>query len=714
MFTHTRPPSAAANTAPAETARTYRTDIDGLRAVAILLVVVYHVWVGRVSGGVDAFLMISAFFLTGSFVRRLEGSKPLAIAGQWVRTFKRLLPPAAVVLVATLIAGFFLLPDNRLPDLFSEVWASLFYVENWWLAIDATDYYADKISASPVQHFWSLSVQGQVFLLWPLLFLVIRFLTKLTRLAVRPAAMAVFAVVFAASFTYSVLSTDARQEFAYFDTGARIWEFAAGSMLAVALPWIRVPRWARSVLGLVGITALVLCGVLIDVQGGFPGYLALWPVLSVIAIIIAGSGEGQPTVVTRALSFKPLVALGNDAYALYLVHWPILIFAIQLRRGAPLSFLDGLLIVALSLVTARLLTWLVDDRLRHAVWANVNKLRGLLVIALSILLVAGPTVFLGWSAQREYETEKAVVAAMDQSVTHPGAAVLTGEYTEPIPAGIPPIPLAGDLESEWGELPENCDGVLNEALEGQGASCSYLNTDDPELVVAVIGDSHSQQWLEPIEDISVKNDWRTYSFLKGGCALALIDVETTEFPEAAEGCNAWLGSVLSGVAELNPDVVISVGTRTPASWENESPDFGEKERIPEGQEAALTGLENLGIPVVLFRDNPRFFFNAYECADAMINGDTEVASNLGANAACGVSHDRAFASANPAEALLRPGLATVDMSDQLCFDGSCPSIIGNVFVYLDDNHITSTYARTMLPVLTPRLQAAVEHARSWE
>lgn len=711
MSTHTESRPAAPS---AQDTRTYRHDIDGLRAVAILLVVVYHVWIGRVSGGVDAFLMISAFFLTGSFVRRLEGARPLAIVGQWVRTFKRLLPPAAVVLLATLVVGYFMLPDNRLPDFFRQIWASLFYTENWWLAFDATDYYADKISASPVQHFWSLSVQGQVFLLWPLLFLAVRFLAQRSRLGVRPAAMVVFGFVFAASFVYSVVSTSARQEFAYFDTGARIWEFAAGSMLAVALPWIRVPRWARGILGVVGLAALVLCGVLIDVQGGFPGYLALWPVLSVVAIIIAGSGEGKQTLTSRALAFKPLVALGNDAYALYLVHWPILIFAIQLRHGVPLSFLDGLLVVVLSLVAARLLTWLVDDRIRHAAWANVNKLRGLLVIALSILLVAGPASYIGWSSERQHEAEKTAIAAMDQTITHPGAAVLGDTEPSPIPAGVPPLPLAGDLDAEWGELPEDCEDQFAMSFEAHGTGCSYLDAGQPELVVAVVGDSHAEQWLAPIEEISVNNNWRTYSFLKGGCALAFVDPEMTEYPEAAADCNAWLGELLPEVEALSPDVVISVGTRSPVANEAEPEDFGEYEHVPEGHEAALAELEYMGIPVVLFRDNPRFTFNAYECADSLADGYAEVAAQFGANADCGVSRTRALATTNPADGLARPGLATVDMTDKICLDDSCPAIIGNVFVYLDDNHLTSTYARTMAPALEPRLTSAIERARSWE
>lgn len=692
----------------------YRHDIDGLRAVAILLVVVYHVWVGRVSGGVDAFLMISAFFLTGSFVRRLEEERPLRIIRQWTRTFKRLLPPAAVVLLGTLLVGAFLLPDRRVPELFRETWASLLYSENWLLAFNATDYYADKATASPVQHFWSLSVQGQVFLLWPLLFLIVRFLSRRLNLGVRVSALLVFALIFVASFVYSVVTTDARQAFAYFDTGARLWEFAAGALLAVTLPWIQAPRWLRGPLGWVGILALISCGMILDVQGGFPGYLALWPVLSIVALIVAGTGDGVQPFVSRALTAKPLVALGRDAYALYLVHWPLLVFALLLKRGGTLTAAEGLAVIAISLVAARLLTWLVDDRLRYAPWANKNTGRGLMVIVLSLLLVAVPTFSLSWATQQQERALKAELALLDPEESHPGAEVLGAAYS---PGGAflaPPIPLAGELDAEWGGLPERCEDQFEIPFDGHGTVCTYLPGDDPELTVAVIGDSHAEQWLGPIEEIARNQNWLTYSFLKGGCALALPDEETADDPEFAAACNAWMGDLLLEISELDPDLVISVGTRSPVANQSEDVDFGENEQIPPGMEEALAALEQNGTPIVLLRDNPRFSFNAFECADALWDGDTGAPAAMGANPDCGVSRGRALASKNPAESLVRPGLAAVDMTDRLCKAGSCPALIGNVFVYLDDNHLTSTYARTLAPSLEPRLLKAMDQARSWE
>ncbi|MBD2764401.1 acyltransferase, partial [Kocuria sp. cx-455] len=148
----------------------FRSEVQGLRAVAVLLVVVYHVFLGRVSGGVDIFLLISAFFMTLSFVRKIESGRPLAIGRYWLHTFKRLLPLATVVILVT-IGVLSVFPESSVAQFRREALASVFYVENWSLAASSVDYYAaDHSTASPFQHFWSLSVQGQVFLVWPLIF----------------------------------------------------------------------------------------------------------------------------------------------------------------------------------------------------------------------------------------------------------------------------------------------------------------------------------------------------------------------------------------------------------------------------------------------------------------------------------------------------------------------------------------------------------------
>ena len=309
----------------------FRPEVQGLRAVAVLLVVLYHVFMGRVSGGVDIFLFISAFFMTLSFVRRIGGGRPLGLARYWLHTFKRLLPLATVIILFTLALIWLVFPRTDVAEFRSQGVASILYLENWALAANEVNYYAaDHSTASPFQHFWSLSVQGQVFLVWPLIFALAWFVKRRTGRNSIPVLAVCFGLVFAASLAFSVVTTATQQEFAYFDTRARLWEFALGSLLALAVPYLRVGRGLGVLLGWAGFVSMVLVGILVDVQGAFPGWIALWPLLSAAAIIVAGQ-TGSPIGFDRFLSWGPIVRLGDAAYALYLVHWPLLISYLVVR-----------------------------------------------------------------------------------------------------------------------------------------------------------------------------------------------------------------------------------------------------------------------------------------------------------------------------------------------------------------------------------------------
>ena len=207
-----------------ESGSRHRPEIEGLRAVAVVLVLVYHVWFGRVSGGVDVFLLLTGFLITGSLLRALERDGRISFSAFWSRLARRLVPAAVVVLAGILAATYLFLPPSRWQQTISEVRAAALYHENWALARAAVDYLAREEALSPVQHFWSLSIQGQFYLLWPLLLaLVVAVVARFSRLTVRAAVLAASVAVLAVSFVYSVWITAADQAWAYFDTGARLW-----------------------------------------------------------------------------------------------------------------------------------------------------------------------------------------------------------------------------------------------------------------------------------------------------------------------------------------------------------------------------------------------------------------------------------------------------------------------------------------------------------
>ena len=335
---------------------TFRPEVQGLRALAVLMVVAYHVWLGRVSGGVDIFLLISAFLLTLSFVRKAESGQSFRLLAHWLHLFKRLLPAAVVVILGVLAGTWLILPQGRWPQVLDQAWASLFYHQNWLLADLSVDYYAqDHAGASPLQHFWSLSIQGQVFILWPLIFAgAAALLDSLSRIpglekvTYRSLLAVVFGAVFVLSLAYSIDQTATNQAYAYFDTRARLWEFALGSLLALGLPYLKPGRVLRVLLGWAGLAGMVSCGLLLTVDRSFPGYVALWPTLSAAAIIAAGQ-SGSRFGVDRLLSSRPAVALGDNSYALYLWHWPVLVLALaatgveepNLKQGLGRAYLAG-------------------------------------------------------------------------------------------------------------------------------------------------------------------------------------------------------------------------------------------------------------------------------------------------------------------------------------------------------------------------------------
>ena len=689
---------------PHPDASPYRHDIDGLRAIAVLLVVIYHVWLGRVSGGVDAFLMISAFLLTGSLMRRLELQGKVRVVSQWVRNFKRMLPLAAITIVATVFVALAVLPASAHQSIWRHAWASVLYFENWLLAAEAVDYYADTSLASPLQHFWSLSVQGQVFILWPLLFLAIALVARMFRGRVRPriVAFVVFALVFVASLTYSILVTAADQAFAYFNTGARFWEFAAGSMLALTIQLLRLPVIARAVIGWCGLAALVACGLVLDVQGGFPGYLALWPVISVAAVIVSGHGEDRRYGPAMLLEKGPVLALGTSSYALYLVHWPILVFVLIARNGESLNFVEGLIIILLAIALARVLTALIDTPLRRLAWVNRSDWRGFGVIALSIALVAGPVIPLQHQAEQEAAAELAAIEAASARVLdlrNPGAAVLFDDNLADFEEDAPVRPLPSEVPTQWGGMRHDCsDGSLVE-LPSTVEICwdNGMAADEAKRTVVIVGNSHAQQLLEPMQVIADARDWQAVGLLYAACAFGIRDVDDDAGVFYSQECRDWNEDVLDLIEQMHPDLVVSIGSETVAADSESSATAGRREQLLEGAETSADRLRAAGIPLVLVRDNPRFEFNSYQCTERSDAPEQE----------CSTTKSQALAPENPIDEIAGDGVATVDLTQYYCPEDTCLPIIGNVNLYIDDNHLSLVYAKSLAPVLGEEIDTAL-------
>jgi len=651
----------------------------------VVLVVVYHVWLGRVSGGVDIFLLISAFLLTGSFVRKAEAGRALALGRYWLHLFKRLLPAVVVVLLAALAAAAVLLPSSEWQGLIGQAWSSLFYVQNWTLANNAVDYLAaDHSAASPLQHFWSLSVQGQVFILWPLIFAAVLPLAKILGRSYRSVLAGVFGAVFAASLAFSIWETSANQAYAYFDTRTRLWEFALGSLLALALPYLHLGRRARIVLGWAGVAAMLSCGIILQVQQQFPGYLALWPTLAAAMIIVAGD-TGSRGGADRWLKAKPLVKLGDNSYALYLWHWPVLVFWLVASGQQNAGLIDGAAVILVSLLLAVLTTKLVEGPLRGWSWPQAASWRSAVVLAASFAVVAAPLA--GWQAKVQADAE----AVRQQGIAdNPGALALDPafEFAASTSALVKPSP--SDMDQEWAQLDEACGEEFAPAPDSVIAdSCKQIGpSEGAAKTIVVLGDSHAMQWSAALRPIALANDWHVITILKMGCRYGAED------PERSEDCNTFNQAAGEYVMERLPDAVFTVASVTKES----RPD----EVLAGGYDDGVRGFAEAGISVLAMRDNPRFEFDMFKCLEA----------NELSTEACHVPRSQLLAEVSPLAGLEEriPGVRTLDMSDQFCFEDACPGIIGNVIVYKDHDHLNRTYMETTSHVLAERILEAT----GWE
>ncbi|MDO4254026.1 MAG: acyltransferase family protein [Kocuria sp.] len=658
----------------------FRPEIQGLRAVAVFMVVFYHIFLGRVSGGVDIFLLISAFFLTLSFVRKLEGERPLGIVRYWLHTFKRLLPLAVMTVLATLVLVGLFFPPTRYQEVIDQAIATVTYTQNWELAFTAVDYYAvDRSTASPLQHFWSLSVQGQVFVLWPLIFGLAWLITRIPRLRPVPVLAVLFGTVFVLSLVYSVITTQTQQEFAYFDTLTRLWEFALGSLLALAIPYLNPPQWLRVVLGWAGLVSMILVGLMIDVQGAFPGWIALWPLLSAAAIMVAGQSN-SPLGLDRIFASPVLVKLGDISYALYLVHWPLLITYLVVRDRTQTGPISGVALILLSLAAAVVATTLIERPLKAWRWPEATKLR--LVAAVVLCVAVGLIPPMMWRDQIQRQLDQ---AAMGPTVDNPGAYVLQPGFEFTGDPGASTLPLAGQLNRQAPNRGTPCPAEWNvpDVAQGQCTDATAGIT-NPDRTILLIGNSHTEHWLDALRPVAEANNWRVVTYIGPGCFVS------TPEDQAFDNCLPWLDGVDPVIETIDPDLMITQSTFTNPQGEFERNGFVERM-----QRYTDEGRRILGV-----RDIPRFEDPLIECA--MKSGKSDDPACSGTHPMLGTPDPmQGMADANPL-------FAEIDLVDQICPDERCPASIGGIYVQRDAGHLTIPFSKSLAPVFTQRLTDALE------
>ncbi|AHH17721.1 putative acyltransferase [Nocardia nova SH22a] len=672
----------------------YRRDLDGLRGLAIALVVVFHIWFGRVSGGVDIFLVLSGYFFTGSLLRRAGSGGPVGVGDTLRRTARRLLPALVVVLGAVLVASVTLRPYTQWGDLAGQTLASMFYYQNWRLALTWSDYLAADPSVSPLQHLWSMSVQGQYYL--AALLVVAATVWVCRRLgrpdATRPALAAVITLAGICSFLYAAHGSATHQGWNYYDSAARAWELLVGAGLALAATSLRMPRVVRIVLAVAGLAVVVAGGWITNGANQFPGPPALLPVGAAVALILAGAGVAaarQPWP-TRMLASGPLVRLGDLAYSLYLWHWPLLIFLLAEGGGTHAGFALGTAVIAISLGLAYLTHRYIEQPLRMRRPQRTSaaepmfgpRYRRTTAVAVSLTAAVVASAAVTWSAVVQTHPPRAV-GVLDP-VRYPGAEALAGG------ASVPQAKMRPTLYEAPAELPSpTVDGCIADWDHREVVTCTYGVPDAPRTL-AVVGNSHAEHWMPALQQLAEQHRFRILVHLKMGCPLTL-DPNPMYKGEANPDCRDWSHDVIDLLGQEKPDWVFTTGTRPVDAGGDETPqDYLDVWRA----------LSDEGMKVIAVRDTPWLRRNGirYRAVDCL--------ARHGDRISCGMRREDALAPVDPAldPSAAFPNVFPIDLTDAVCERDVCPVEVGNILVYHDEHHFTASYARSLAPALGRQLQ----------
>ncbi|MFD2795584.1 acyltransferase family protein [Promicromonospora vindobonensis] len=676
-----------------------RADIQALRAVAVLAVVLFHLWPNRLTGGyvgVDVFFVISGFLITSHIVRDVEAGR-FSVPTFWARRMLRLLPASLLVLVVTAVGVWALAPVQHWEQWFREIAASGLYAQNWVLAADAVDYLAAENVASPVQHYWSLSAEEQFYLVWPLLIglslLVARRLRRSASLSQvgrqaswRPVAAGVLALVVVASLVTSVVWTGADQAYAYFITPTRAWEFGAGALLAFlpAFGRARTTAGRGALTGMVawaGLALIAVSAIMFTSATPFPGAFAAVPVLGTVLVIWA---QATDRFTTRLAGLAPVQFLGDVSYAVYLWHWPLIVL-VPYATGHDLRTLDKLAILAATILLAwATRRWIEKPVLRHR---HRFAPRGTFIsAAVATALVLGVALTGGHTAREHARAELAAVAALTGAECFGAAArPPSGEScTNPDLAGIA-VPAPGAAHSDVPELFRGrCAGTSK--TDSQPKPCS-VGAADGSVRVALIGDSHAVQYSAMLASIAERNGWELDTYSKGACPFS--DVRRAQDDVLHAACTTWIERAKTMLADGDYDLVVTSQV-SGVDWA--PPQGSSTEEFAEGGLVSLwSGLADQGIHVVSVADVPRPVRGVHDCLQ---EADRNLTTDCRVSRAEGLLYDP---QPGAVERLDRPDVTLVDLTDVYCDDRECLPVIGGATVYRDSNHLTNTFARTLEP-----------------
>ena len=724
----TRPPDRRTDT--------FRPDVEGLRGLAVLLVVLFHGWPGGLTGGfigVDVFFVISGYLITGLLVRERSRSGTIGLGAFYARRARRLLPAAMVAVVVTLLASVALVAPLDRAGVAADARAAALSFANIRFALAAGDYFATVSTPSPFLHFWSLAVEEQFYLVWPaLILLVARGGNVPRRVGIALAAVCVV------SFAASLVLTDIAGNWAFYSLPTRAWQLGMGGLLAVggARLTSRLPR-ATAAAGWLGLVAIVAASLALDTTTAYPGAAALVPTVATAAVLASGPGRFAPG---RLLALAPMRFLGKISYSLYLWHWPILVLVPLALGSAPDPVTSGLL-VAVSVAVATVSWSAIETPFRSGLAFLGPRPRRTVSLALAATMAvailatgvsAGPG-FVDTVAANDAEatTAKAVVpdevwvdvspppeialGAEDGAEDGGEATGMEDSHAQPVvvaPAPVPasqppgtapatpldaPVPLAADItpsldQARADEDRLRHDGCLAYELVTVPQDCVYGDAAS-KTVLALVGDSHAAQWFPALDRLARHEGWRLVVFTKVSCPFLDMPVINTGLKREYRECEAWNEAVVEHLRTLRPDLTLVASSRLATHPLHPSDDT-----VAARGAAMARMVRRLPGRTAIIVDTPYAGRDIPACLSAHPD-DIRRCAIARATAFTGGLGKVERAAAEATDSVL------VDLTGSFCpVKGPCDAVVDNHIVYRDQGHITATFARSQAPLFAAILK----------
>jgi peptidoglycan/LPS O-acetylase OafA/YrhL len=702
------PPDAAPEVDTGRVRDGFHPEIQGLRAVAVLLVVLFHLWPNVLSGGyvgVDVFFVISGYLITAHLYREAATTGTVSLRRFWARRIRRLLPASLLVLAVSVLATVLFLPATVWTQTARQIAASALYVQNWALAADAVDYMAKDNVPTLAQHYWSLSVEEQFYAFWPVL--IVGLVALAGRSASRhPAATRTTLIIGLGavgmiSLAWSVLATANSQPTAYFVTPTRVWEFVAGALVTLIVVSREHSERVRGAVGWLGLVAIVTAAVLFDGRSLFPGWIALLPVLGTVAVIVAGTTR-SPYAPARWLSLRPMTFVGDISYSVYLWHWPLII-VVPFVTGADLQALDKVGILVGTILLAWLSKVFVEDPMRTKPILTAMPWRSFGFAAAGMAVVVGASVVVSNEIQHRADAAAAIAATETPTLRGcfgPAALDQANECDTVAGSGaLFPPPEVVMLQNTRPAYP----GCQQTIAPADVRVCTIGSQDPrPDRVVAVVGDSHATHWFAAFDRLGRERNWKVLTYVKASCPVTtarrlLVDEQTDE---GQRSCLEWVEEVRRQIARDEQISYVFSSTFSSAYRYAEDPDHQLRDPRTDGFQDVWRTWVSAGKDVFVIRDVP-----------PTQGGDVPncLALHPERRLACATRADELpdDASADAVVSMHEPRVHLVDLTDRFCDDRRCYPVVGNLIVYSDSSHLTTDYSSALAPYLLERVDQLV-------